>query len=149
MKFWTLTFRIRQLRKDDAVEVLELANRYAAFDGITSEEGLATNFQRESWVAEGEGSPVGFAIGCFRDVPSEILDRWKATRVGHVTLMAVAPSHRRKGVGNALLARLLEEFKAAGADMVLLDCPAEAVDARRLYERMGFKPRFYGMRKRL
>ena len=149
MKFWTLTFRIRQLRKDDAVEVLELANRYAAFDGITSEEGLETNFPRGSWVAEDEGRQAGFAIGCFRDVPSEILDRWKATRVGHVTLMAVAPSHRRQGVGNALLARLLEEFKAAGADMVLLDCPVEAVDAKRLYERMGFEPRFYGMWKRL
>ena len=100
-------------------------------------------------MAEDEGRRVGFVIGCFRDVPSEVLARWKATRVGHVTLMAVAPSHGKKGVGNALLTRLLEEFKAAGADMVLLDCPAEAVEAKRLYEKMGFEPRFYGMRKRL
>ena len=148
-KFQTLTYKIRRFRKDDTPEVLELANKHAAFDGTTSEEGLATNFPRGSWVAEDEGRPVGFAVGCFRDVPSEVLARWKATRVGHVTLMAVAPSHRRQGVGNALLARLLEEFKAAGADMVLLDCPVEAVDAKRLYERMGFEPRFYGMWKRL
>lgn len=33
--------------------------------------------------------------------------------------------------------------------MVLLDCPAEAVDAKRLYEKMGFEPRFYVTRRRL
>lgn len=65
-------------------------------------------------MAEDDGRLVGFVQGRFRDVPSEVLDKWKATRVGHVTPMAVVSSHRRKGVGNALLARLLEEFKAAG-----------------------------------
>lgn len=33
--------------------------------------------------------------------------------------------------------------------MVLLDCPAEAVDAKSLYERMRFEQRSYGMRKGL
>jgi hypothetical protein len=33
--------------------------------------------------------------------------------------------------------------------MAVLECPAEAVGARKLYEKMGFEPRFYGMMKRL
>jgi ribosomal protein S18 acetylase RimI-like enzyme len=144
-----LAVRIRQFRKYDTTEVLGLANRYTAFDGTTSEEGLATDFPGGFWVAEENGRLVGFVHGQLRDVPAQVLERWKATKVGHITLMAVAPSHRRKGIGRGLLAKLLEEFKAAGADMVLLDCPAEAVDARKLYEKMGFEPRFYGMRKRL
>lgn len=142
---------IRLFRKDDTAKVLELANVYASFDGTTSEADLeiTSYFPRGFWVAEAEGSIVGFVYGYFKDVPGEVLERWKATKVGHVTLMAVASSHRKKGIGKALLAKLLEEFKAAGANMVLLDCPAEAADAKKLYEKMGFEPRFYGMRKRL
>jgi ribosomal protein S18 acetylase RimI-like enzyme len=63
--------------------------------------------------------------------------------------MAVSPQHRRTGTGTALLKGLLKEFKDASADMILLDCPAEATAAKKLYEKMGFEPRFYGMRKRL
>jgi len=33
--------------------------------------------------------------------------------------------------------------------MVLLDCHAEALDEKGLYEKMGFEPRFHGMKKRL
>jgi ribosomal protein S18 acetylase RimI-like enzyme len=63
--------------------------------------------------------------------------------------MAVAPSHRHRGTGRSLLSNLLSEFKKAGADLVFLDCPAEAVEARRMYEKIGFDARFYGMKKRL
>ena len=142
---------IRPFRKDDANKVVELANAYASFDGTTSEADLeiTSYFPRGFWVAEAEGKIVGFVYGYFKDVPGDVLERWKATKVGHVTLMVVAPSHRKMGIGRALLAKLLGEFKAAGADLVLLDCPAEAVDAKRLYEKIGFEPRFCGMKKRL
>ena len=142
---------IRQFSGADTGPVLGLANTYAAFDGTTSEADLAVtgSFPKGFLVAEDEGRIVGFVYGYFKDVPSVVLDRWKATKVGYVALMAVEPSHRKKGTGTALLNRLLEEFRAAGADMVTLDCPAQAAEAKRLYDKMGFEPRFYGLKKRL
>ena len=146
-----MTVKIRQYTRLDLISVVELANKYAGFDGSISEADLAitTHFPHGFWVAEYQGRVVGFAYGHFKDVPAQVLERWKAKRVGYVELMAVAPEHRRRGVGRFLLGRLLEEFQKEGADMVLLDCPSEAVEAKRLYEKMGFEPRFYGMKKRL
>jgi ribosomal protein S18 acetylase RimI-like enzyme len=146
-----MTVKIRLYQKDDLNSVIELANKYAAFDGSTSEADLAitSHFPGWFWIAEDERKVVGFVYGYFKDVPDEILDRWRARKVGYVQLMAVAPSHRHRGIGRSLLSNLLSEFKKAGADLVLLDCPAEAVEARRLYEKIGFDARFYGMKKRL
>ena len=146
-----MTVRIRTFEKGDVKSVLELANTYASFDGKTSEADLAiTEYFRNGFlVAEDRGRIVGFAYGYFRDVPQTVLENWKAKKVGYVQLMAVAPDHRRKGIGKSLLTKLLDEFKNAGADLVLLDCPAEAVEAKRLYEKIGFDARFYGMKKRI
>lgn len=146
-----MTVKTRIYKKGDLNSVLDLANRYAAFDGNTSEADLAvtSDFPEGFWVAEDGGAIIGFAYGYFKEIPDEILEKWRSKRVGYIQLMAVAPSYRRKGVGQMLLSNLLSEFKRAGADLVLLDCPAEAVGAKLLYEKMGFDARFYGMKKRL
>jgi ribosomal protein S18 acetylase RimI-like enzyme len=146
-----LTFKIRPFGRDDTDPVLELANAHAAFDGTTSEADLAVTgyFPAGFWVAEDKGKVVGFVYAYFKDVPEQVLERWKASKVGSIGLMAVAPDHRRLGVGNALLSMVLEELKKAGADLVLLDCPAEATEAKRLYEKMGFDFKSHAMKKRL
>lgn len=146
-----MTVKTRLYKRDDLNSVLDLANRYAAFDGNTSEADLAiaSHFPEGFWIAEDNGTIVGFAYGHFKDVPDEILEKSRAKKVGYIQLMAVTPSYRRRGVGQSLLSNLLSEFKKAGADLVLLDCPAEAVEAKLLYEKMGFDARFYGMKKRL
>lgn len=146
-----MTVSIRPYQVQDLSSVLELANSNAAFDGRTSEADLAiTNqFPEGFWVAEDRGKIVGFIYGYFKPVPEEALQRWKAKKVGYVELMAVSPDNRKHGIGRSLMTRLLQEFKKAGADMVLLDCPSEAVEAKRLYDKMGFEDRFYGMKKRI
>jgi ribosomal protein S18 acetylase RimI-like enzyme len=141
---------IRLFRERDVGAVLELANAYASFDGTTTEADLAitSSFPDGSWVAEDDGKVVGFALGYFKEVPEGVLERWRAKKVGHVELMAVAPSYRRRGIGGLLLSRLIRELERAGADIITLDCPAEAAQAKALYEKMGFVPRFYGMKRR-
>jgi ribosomal protein S18 acetylase RimI-like enzyme len=142
---------LRNFQDSDTNAVLELANQFAAFDGKTSEADLAITgyFPNGFLVAEDRGSIVGFVYGYFRDIPGEVLERWGTNKVGHVALMAVEPGHRRKGVGTSLLRKLLTAFKEAGADLVLLDCPSQATDAKRLYDEAGFEVRFHGMKKRL
>ena len=131
--------------------VLNLANTYAVFDGSTSEADLAVTgyFPAGFWVAEDKGCVIGFAYGYFKEVPDQVLERWKASKVGYVALMVVAPDHRNTGVGSSLLSKVLGELKKAGADMALLDCPAEAIEARKVYEKMGFEYKSYSMKKRL
>ena len=141
----------RQFQHFDTQSVLELANKYAAFDGTTSESDLAitTHFQECFWVAEEEGKVVGFAYGYFKDVPLEVLKRWGSKKVAQIELIAVHPDHRKKGVGESLVSKLLEAFKKAGADTVLLNCPASAVEARSLYEKIGFDVRACQLKKRI
>lgn len=52
--------------------------------------------------------------------------------------VAVDPRHRRRGVGSALMERLVEQAVAAGATQVLLELRASNIAARSLYERFGF-----------
>jgi ribosomal protein S18 acetylase RimI-like enzyme len=131
--------------------VLQLANTYAAFDGTTSKADLVVSkaFPNGFWVAEDNGGVVGFAFGYFKDVPGEVLTRWGASKVGEIMLVAVDAKYRNMGIGTALLHRVLEELKKAGADRVILHCPAEAIEAKRLYDKLGFNTRAYHMTKRL
>lgn len=50
---------------------------------------------------------VGFAFGYFKDVPGEVLTRWGAFKIGEIMLVAVDANHRNKGIGTALLSRVL------------------------------------------
>lgn len=142
---------IRIFRSEDMTNVLQLANMYAAFDGTTSEADLVVSrfFPNGFWVAEEDGEVVGFAFGYFKDVPGEVLTRWGAFKIGEIMLVAVDANHRNKGIGTALLRRVLEELKKAGADRVILHCPAEAIEAKRLYDKLGFNTRAYHMAKLL
>ena len=134
---------IRILESEDMTAVLQLANTYAAFDGTTCEADLAVSrfFPNGFWVAEEDGEVVGFAFGYFKDVPDEVLARWMAFKVGEIMLVAVDANHRNMGIGTALLHRLLKELKKAGADRVILHCPAEAIEAKSFYDKIGFDTR--------
>lgn len=131
--------------------VLELANAYAAFDQTISEADFvpAKFFPNGFLVAEEGNKIVGYAWGYFKDVPSESLKRWGAVKVGYIASMAVDLNYRNKGIGTALLSRLLEEFKKARADLVKLHCPAIATDAKKLYDKLGFQVGAYYMEKKL
>jgi hypothetical protein len=64
-------------KPEDRSRVLELANRYTAFDGETSEADLFITkyFPEGFWVAEFGDEVVGFAYGYFNQIPEDILER--------------------------------------------------------------------------
>lgn len=59
--------------------------------------------------------------------------------VGHIKDFAVAPQHRRQGIGRQLLAQALTRFAARGHHAVALEVRASNTAAQRLYRRFGFE----------
>ena len=55
-----------------------------------------------------------------------------------LTKMAVAPGHQRRGVGQRLMAALIEEFETRGGRKLWLETSTKLEPALRLYERIGF-----------
>lgn len=91
---------------------------------VTVDEGVAL-------VAEDEGQPVGFVFCVLGD---------RGRQTAHVTDIYVRPEARRRGIGRALLAELIEPARGAGLAHVSLEVLVRNSEARRLYERLGFAP---------
>jgi len=82
-------------------------------------------------IAEQDGRAIGFLFCVLGD---------RGRRTAHVTDFYVRPEARRRGVGRALLAEVLEPARAAGLAHVSLEVQLRNTDARRLYELLGFGP---------
>jgi ribosomal-protein-alanine N-acetyltransferase len=78
------------------------------------------------WVATAAARNVGYAIV------------WSVADEVQLLHIAVAPEARRKGVGAALLTRIVEGAEAASARVVLLEVEAENEPALALYRSHGF-----------
>ena len=52
--------------------------------------------------------------------------------------MAVHPDHRRRGIAEALIERLVLELKARGSHALMLEVRASNMPAISLYEKLGF-----------
>lgn len=76
-----------------------------------------------------DGTVVGFAVTC-----------QEAIGVGILLDVAVAPEWRRKGLGGALLLRMLRALLALGYRRAHLWVTDGNAPARALYDRLGFRP---------
>lgn len=146
--------KVRKSSARDLHVVSELARRYSSFDTTPTFADIEGMFARNPeyfFVAEDDnGRIIGFMTGHERKgIPEEVLRTWNANRVCYLELMAVDPSHRRMGVGGALLTAILDEFRRNRVDIVDLDVPAEQEAAVGLYQKLGFSIRAHNMRKRL
>lgn len=131
--------------------------------------GRGTLFSHEhAWIAESEGRTLGMLLGYPGAVKSaedprtgfallrllgvDLLARLGTLlrtqsaigRIGrdeyYVSNVAVDEAHRGRGVGTLLIARAAREAREAGARTVVLDVESDNSGARRLYERLGFRP---------
>jgi ribosomal protein S18 acetylase RimI-like enzyme len=91
---------------------------------VTIDDGVAL-------IAEEDGHPIGFVFCVLGD---------RGRKTAHVSDIYVRPEHRRRGIGQALLAELIEPAREAGLGHVSLEVLMHNVDARRLYDRLGFVP---------
>jgi ribosomal-protein-alanine N-acetyltransferase len=79
-------------------------------------------------VAEISGRIAGFAVG-----------RTGGHGVAYVITLDVLPEARRQGIGRALMEALHADFDRQGAKTAILEVSVENVEARRFYERLGYR----------
>lgn len=77
-------------------------------------------------------------LGCF----------WSIVEEAHVTLLAIHPEYRRRGLGKLLLHSLLKKAREIGLERATLEVRSSNQSAISLYEKFGFKvagkrPRYY------
>ena len=144
---------IRRYEEKDRVAVLQLSQKYASWDSTPTEadiQGFHSSEPDFFLVAELNRRIVGFVYGReSKNVPDEVLRRWKATRVGSVEVLAVEEQYRRRGIATLLLDRLFVVFKGRGIDTVTLTTPADEIGAKELYDKLGFETRGYFLKKKL
>ncbi|MCB0078545.1 MAG: GNAT family N-acetyltransferase [Anaerolineales bacterium] len=108
-----------------------LGERWGAIDPSLNPDlnDIAASFHDGGfWVAERAGALVGTA-GWHRRAPKQ----------AEIVRMAVATSHRRLGVGHALLQALLRDVRAHGISTVVLETNDDWHSAIAFYEANGFR----------
>ncbi|MEM9634935.1 MAG: GNAT family N-acetyltransferase [Pseudomonadota bacterium] len=128
-----------QWQRYRAVRLRALADTPDAFLRTFAEEEA---FPEEDWrrrlssgaktfVAVLDGSDVGLVTGAYRRDQSGV-----AGLVG----MWVAPEARQRGIGLALVQRVIDWAQTAGFEQLILDVADSNLSAISLYERAGFQP---------
>ena len=142
---------IRFFKPQDIQQIVNLSNRFASFDTDVTEADFQASraFPKGFLVAKHDEQVIGFVFAYLKEIPSDILNRWNASKVAQIELVVVDPLYRGQGIGKSLLDRLFEILQEEDVDLVLLHCPAEAVEAKHLYDKLGFEVRAYAMKKRL
>jgi ribosomal-protein-alanine N-acetyltransferase len=82
--------------------------------------------------------PTKAAILEHRRIAGYIVARETAGEL-HINNVAVRHQYRRRGIGQALLGRIIEEARKLGVTTAFLEVRSENVAAQALYERVGFK----------
>jgi SAM-dependent methyltransferase len=72
-------------------------------------------------------NPVGFAI-CFQ-----------RRDLGYISVVAVIPTHRRRGIASALVTAAIDYLHSLGLTTVRIDAYEESTPAVRTYEQLGFR----------
>jgi len=82
-----------------------------------------------------------FVVASYGHDPRTLVGMGAIRRIGdawHVKRMRVDAAHRRRGIAQAILDRLLVEARARDVDELVLDTALGQQGAQRLYERNGF-----------
>jgi len=134
---------IRKVQPSDAQAIASIYNDYIENTTITFETApVSTDEMRERietisanypyWVCEEEGQVVGY---CYAS-------SWKkrcSYRLTVETTVYIAPSFHGKGIGVALMERLLDELKAASFHAAIACIALPNPASVGLHEKLGFK----------
>ncbi|MEO0946969.1 MAG: ribosomal protein S18-alanine N-acetyltransferase [Cyanobacteria bacterium J06641_5] len=123
---WTL----RELESADIPAILALDR--ACFGGIWSESG----YQRE---IDSPNSTLVVLETAAQADPVGVACAWAILDEAHITLLGVRPNWRQRGLGQLLLATLLQDAQQRGLARATLEVRASNQSAIALYEKFGFR----------
>lgn len=130
-----MTITLRRASFKDAGAMSELDK--LCFPSPWSKAAFEEEFSQKSIsfyvVAEDKGELLGYG------------GLWEIGNEGHITNFAVHPEYRKKGVGTAILQKLLELTEDRGISEYTLEVRPSNKEAIGLYEKFGFK--LGGLRK--
>ena len=108
-------------------------------------DAIGGEYTEERFEQEISGAPGLEPADLFFAVSGEVVvgtawARHRPGRVGYVHMVAVAPEHRGRGVGRALVVSVLHRFREAGVASAMLETDDVRLPAIRLYLALGFRP---------
>ena len=112
----------------EAVHLIEAASFTTPWPSFAFQQELETNRLARYIVARSGDEIVGYA------------GLWLMVDEAHITTFAVAPRHRRQGIGQAMLLYLLGLAESVGASVATLEVRISNTSAQRLYQKCGFRP---------
>ena len=91
------------------------------------------------WIAEEQGTPVGYVLAMFQHVPAGPFTQTKDWC--EIDQIAVDSNHRRRGIARALVLKAIAEAKAEGIHKVEATSWAFNEETHEVLRRLGFTPK--------
>ena len=129
---------IRPLARDDFPDALALVRQLYALPDPNPEplrgpfEALVNDVDAASYLATVEGVAVGLIVFRFRRRLNH------ATFEGWISDLVVREAFQRRGIGRALVAAVIAEWRLRGSHRIQLEVATDRMAARTLYHAMGF-----------
>lgn len=131
------TFKLRKFGSGDLERVVHI-NRLCLPENYTNYffTELHRRFPETFLVAEENGEVVGYVM-C--RIESGLSGFRGIIKKGHVVSIAVLPKHQHKGIGRALMMKVMENMKLYNAKLCFLEVRVSNKAAVNLYKNLGFK----------
>lgn len=129
---------IRPVARDDFADALALARELYGLPDTEPDphrpafEALVNDVDAAPFLALADGRPAGLVVFRFRRRLNH------ATFEGWISDLVVRQPFRGRGIGRALVAAVIEEWRLRGSHRIQLEVAADRTAARGLYERAGF-----------
>ncbi len=145
---------IRPARPDDRATLLRFVSGFQDYErglhpnrrpAAEVTQGYLAEMEREMaahdgalFMAELDGEAVGY-VCCYAGHDDDMMIHEETRPHGYVSDVFVAPEHRGRGVGAALLAAAEDHLAGLGFERVRLSVLAANADARAVYEKRGYR----------
>lgn len=133
------TFKLRKFNSNDLEHVVHI-NRLCLPENYTNYffMELHKRFPETFLVAEENGEIVGYVM-CRIETGLLGFGFRGIIKKGHVVSIAVLPSHQRKGIGSALMMKVMGNMRLHNAKQCFLEVRVSNTAAVNLYKNLGFK----------
>jgi L-amino acid N-acyltransferase YncA len=134
---------LRSLIPQDRAEVGDFFERVPEDDRAFLKEDLINRYEVEVWLdnIDIERETVIVAVSDKQIVGSAVLQRQRhgwSRHVGEIRIVA-DPAYRRRGLGHALAAAIMDLAEEAGLQKVLAEMVSDRPEPIRVFKRLGFR----------